>query len=273
MEILLLSYIGIGPQKFIWLYFITSLLCLTRLMPKMLKEQKFPLLQCGINALIESEGALISVSVGKCSIKALSPSVLFEHVGPCVSVHLFVCREEVGVQCGYGEGRSWVVVVRGGGSPSWAVIIFGVWCQRVVMTARLCGCSSGAISLKLWVWQVCVCLSIVCTGVCVCVCSCCGHTCASVSVWLYIWVCSSITRSVSQQRGGRRQSMSEIEISRRTLSYNPSGNRKSSRETIGFIRLSCACLILFLGVFLFSPNQQRRLMGVISTEWAVLIGH
>lgn len=62
----------------------------------------------------------------------------------------------------------------GGGSPSWTVIISKVGCQRAAMTARLCGCWRGAITLKSLVWQT--------FGVCLCRC----YISACVCVWLYI---------------------------------------------------------------------------------------
>lgn len=114
-------------------------------------------------------------------------SLCAECVSPCISAHLFVSVVWMWA-CRVGSYWCWW----GGGSPSWAVIISGVGCQRAIMTAWLCGCWRGAITLKSLVWQafgVCARVCIVCAGVRVWLWKHCLIIYPSVHTWVYFSVC------------------------------------------------------------------------------------
>lgn len=115
------------------------------------------------------------------SIKAISPSMLSCWV--CESLCFrSVPSVDVGVQCG-GELKG---AREGGGSPSRAVIISRVGCQRA---AWLCGCWRGAITLKSLVWQafgLSVCLCFLCVRVCIVYAG--AHVWARTHRRLHLWV-------------------------------------------------------------------------------------
>lgn len=126
-------------------------------------------------------------------------------------------------------------------SPSWTVIISRFGCQRAVMTAWLCGCWRGAITLKSLVWQA--------FGVCVCVC---------VHLWVsdfyiqcyYTSVGLFLSLSAGGVGGWGVDWASSVNVRNRNKAPGLK-TESSSREKIGFMHLSSASLILLLFLFLF----------------------